>query len=993
MLATLIPLLSLQAWYLYEGYRAKQASEFRENLEMAKAVAGTFNMFVEDVLHQESAIGIHLATPPRPLSVERMNGILAANKQAFPTVRDFAWLTPTGRIIASSLAKTIGVDVAERGYIRKITRGSKWSVSNLLPARSTGEPIFSICSGIRDRNGKLLGIALAAVDADKLSTILKLDLSRKGVISILDDKAMMVDSYPRRDVKWSERNVLAKRPAIGRALHGKVVTGVFPGLFAESKRIVACVPAGPGWVACVSRSEREVMAPIRYRTIQESIFSLLLTAAIFCAAFLLSRIISDPIGRLGRHALVLGTQTRTEPIEFKGPVELLELASAFNAMAEKIGDREERLRNSEEKYRELVENANCVILRMGLDGTIVYLNEFGQSLFGYTEQEIFGRHVVGAIVPEMDSAGRDLNLAIADILRNPHQHAISEYENVCKNGDRLWVLWANRAILDESGSISGVLSIGADITARKRAEENLRNSEREKAGILGSLRNVAVGYLDTRMRVIWTNSAVKHVFGLAPEEIEGKKCYEAIHARLQPCDNCPVRTSLQTGKPGEGETAAEDGRVWLVSSNPVKDSSGKVTNVVISSMDITARKEMEEALRGEIAERKQAEAMLRLDEARLQALWRLSQMSESSPDQIAEFALELLVGLTESQVGWIGFLDEAETVLTSHVWPTLDSPGPQMPLGAEELFGEAIRERRVVVVNDCKNVAFGNFPVNRIAVDRVMVVPVFDGERVAAIAGVGNKASAYDFSDARQLTLLLDGMWNIIEREQTEKHLRESESLAAMGRAMAALAHDMKTPLIAIGGFTRLAQKRLQDNSPVQELLEIAVKETARMEAMVKNMLDFSRPLELECASTDVGALVAECMKLVEPLATERKVRLSNRMASGPRLFARLDAARMKQVLINILTNGVQASPEGEQVIVDSHAKGEKLEVSVVDSGCGIARDKREQIFSPFYTSKKDGAGLGLPIVKKIVEAHRGRIEIVDNPEKGITFRVEIPIR
>jgi signal transduction histidine kinase len=101
---------------------------------------------------------------------------------------------------------------------------------------------------------------------------------------------------------------------------------------------------------------------------------------------------------------------------------------------------------------------------------------------------------------------------------------------------------------------------------------------------------------------------------------------------------------------------------------------------------------------------------------------------------------------------------------------------------------------------------------------------------------------------------------------------------------------------------------------------------------------------------------------------------------------------RMKQVLINLMTNAIQASQEGEDVIIGCDTKGENLLMDVIDYGCGIPPDKRQAIFSPFYTSKREGTGLGLAIVKKIVEAHQGHIEISDNPGKGITFRVEIPL-
>jgi signal transduction histidine kinase len=104
------------------------------------------------------------------------------------------------------------------------------------------------------------------------------------------------------------------------------------------------------------------------------------------------------------------------------------------------------------------------------------------------------------------------------------------------------------------------------------------------------------------------------------------------------------------------------------------------------------------------------------------------------------------------------------------------------------------------------------------------------------------------------------------------------------------------------------------------------------------------------------------------------------------------DVLRMKQVLLNLLTNAIEASPEGETVIVSSFRKRGQLIIDVRDHGCGISHDKRGEIYSPFFTTKNGGTGLGLPITKKIVEAHQGRLEVFDNTEKGVTFRVVISI-
>ena len=230
------------------------------------------------------------------------------------------------------------------------------------------------------------------------------------------------------------------------------------------------------------------------------------------------------------------------------------------------------------------------------------------------------------------------------------------------------------------------------------------------------------------------------------------------------------------------------------------------------------------------------------------------------------------------------------------------------------------------------------------------------------------------------------------DREKVkERNLRESESLAAMGRAVSSLAHDLKTPLIAIGGFTNWVKNRTEQNSPCQEKLDIVIRETMRLENMVKDMLDFARPLELHPEQGDIVPSLKECIAIIESMARERNVNIRiQSQRTMPSVL--IDAMKMKQVLINLITNAVQASPEGGIVSVSIYQKETQCIIDVSDHGCGIPLGKREYIFVPFFTTKREGTGLGLPIAKKIVEAHGGHMEVVDNPEKGITFRIFIPI-
>ena len=154
------------------------------------------------------------------------------------------------------------------------------------------------------------------------------------------------------------------------------------------------------------------------------------------------------------------------------------LAKKFDGQRQAL----EALRKSERKYRELLEHANSIILHWTRDGRITFLNEFGQRFFGYSEAEIVGRHVVGTIVPESESTGRDLRPLMDRICADPVAFEQNVNENMRRNGEKVWIAWTNKVYLDDQGRVEGILSIGTDVTERKRADEELRrlNAELEQ---------------------------------------------------------------------------------------------------------------------------------------------------------------------------------------------------------------------------------------------------------------------------------------------------------------------------------------------------------------------------------------------------------------------------------------------------------------------------------------------------------------------------------
>jgi two-component system sensor histidine kinase HydH len=234
--------------------------------------------------------------------------------------------------------------------------------------------------------------------------------------------------------------------------------------------------------------------------------------------------------------------------------------------------------------------------------------------------------------------------------------------------------------------------------------------------------------------------------------------------------------------------------------------------------------------------------------------------------------------------------------------------------------------------------------------------------------------------------------------QEAEATVRRTERLAALGQLSAGLAHEIRNPLSTIKGSAEMLLKNVDtDNAVSHELAGFISTEVDRTNALVTRFLDFARPLELHLEKTEITEVIDEAVAQVEKHTPPLDVSIYKNYSPDIPAFL-LDRQLIERVLYNLLLNAAQASPPQGSVTVKTRQIGDtgvddRVEISVIDRGAGIAPKDRESIFNPFFTTKSSGVGLGLAIVSKIVDEHGGEITVESEPGAGSVFHVLLPVR
>jgi PAS domain S-box-containing protein len=261
-----------------------------------------------------------------------------------------------------------------------------------------------------------------------------------------------------------------------------------------------------------------------------------------------------------------------------------------------------------------------------------------------------------------------------------------------------------------------------------------------------------------------------------------------------------------------------------------------------------------------------------------------------------------------------------------------------------------------------------------------------DGRRVPIVCSAGY----IDYGDRHWLQLMCV---DISDRERLETQLIQSEKMAAIGQLAAGIAHELRNPLaIVMNALYDLHQLLPNPGPEITEDLQIAEEEITRAQAIIKNLLEFSRESGAEVERVDVNDMLTRTLQLMQKYLQNAGVRVTTDLGPVPLCVANANA--MRQILLNLVTNAVQAMPQGgELTLRTAKVGGDRLRLEVADTGVGIPSAHLNDIWNPFYTTKDpgQGTGLGLSVVDAIVKRYRGQIFVASEVGVGTTFSIELP--
>jgi len=647
---------------------------------------------------------------------------------------------------------------------------------------------------------------------------------------------------------------------------------------------------------------------------------------------------------------------------------------------------EEALRESEGKYRRIVETANEGICVADGDYFVTYVNQKMADMLGYLPEEIIGKTLVHFLFPE--------DLADHQEKRSHRIEALNEiYERRFRRSDggECWTKVSATVIRTEDGRFMGSFAMLTDITERKRAEAALASVNRHNEILLNSIGDGIYG-LDLEGRTTFANPKAMRLVGYNLEEMISHPQHDLIHHTRQDGspyrrEECPIYSAFKDGQMHHVDTEVfwrKDGTSFPVAytSTPIRDENGELQGAVVAFSDITERKRAEEALSE--SHRELHETVLRLEQSRNM----LQLVVESIP---------LRVFWKDRDLRYLG----CNTLFARDAGLSR----PEQLLGLDD-FAMGWKEQAEFYRADDRKVMESGLA-------RLNIV-----ERQSTPAGAKiwlNTSKAPLFMPNGEVFGILGVYEDITERKQAEEGRARAEANLVQAKRsaedannaksefLANMSHEIRTPMNAIIGMTDLAlETELTDEQ--REYLEIIGNSGGSLMTLINNILDFSKieskKLDLDPVEFNLPDSLADTLRPLVVRAQAKGVELVYQIQAGVPDILIGDPGRLRQVLMNLVGNAVKFTEQGEialDVEKESETEGKLcLRFTLTDTGIGIPFEKQASVFEPFTqadgstTRKYGGTGLGLAISRHLVEMMGGNIRVESRPGAGSTFQFRV---
>ncbi len=457
--------------------------------------------------------------------------------------------------------------------------------------------------------------------------------------------------------------------------------------------------------------------------------------------------------------------------------------------------------------------------------------------------------------------------------------------------------------------------------------------------------------LDANHRVLNVNRSFLEGHGMEKEEAIGKKCYEATYDAEKPCDQenelCPLKKAAETGKRVEVTHYRDDGasgtKEIIRIMYPLNLDDGEIKYFLEIARDVTEYRK----------------------------LIRKLQTSERKFRTILDTATDAILSVDEDQ-RIVLFNNAAEHIFG---YTRKEILGKDLNLLIPPQYGDHRRYVRNFIDTEVPRVVGKTLSLTALRKN---------GKEFPIELGL----SCLKLEEGMTFTAIVR---DVTEQKKLEENLLRSERLAAVGQAVAHVAHEIKNPLMIIGGFSHQIRNNLNDQKAIQKL-DMIYDEISRLEKLVANLGDFTKEYRLVKRATDINAVIGDVLKIMAEIYQSEKYFFKEELSPGIEEIS-CDPDKLKQVFMNIIANGIEAMENGGSITIATESLPEGVEIRISDSGVGIEKERIFNIFEPFYTTREKGSGLGLAISYKIVEAHSGEIWAQSSPGEGTTFFIRLPYK